>query len=88
MKAEMVDVDPQHMLRLWTDLLHWTPTEAFSEISAPIHAINGELVSEAARERCRDHVTEHHLEGAGHFPHVEMPQRLPESLRGALSKKS
>jgi pimeloyl-ACP methyl ester carboxylesterase len=86
MKAEMADVNPGHMLPLWSDLLHWTPTDAFAEISAPIHAINGDLVPDAARARCKGHVTEHHLDGAGHFPHVEMPARFHELLQKTLEK--
>ncbi|WP_339806528.1 alpha/beta hydrolase [uncultured Marinobacter sp.] len=86
LKSEMADVDPQQMLPLWSDLLRWTPTAAFSEVRVPIHAINGDLVPDAARERCKPHVTEHQLNGAGHFPQVEMPARFHQTLRDALRK--
>jgi len=86
MKAEMADVNPGHMLPLWSDLLRWNPAEAFAEITAPIHAINGDLVPDAARARCKGHVTEHRLDGAGHFPQVEMPERFHRALKETLAK--
>lgn len=88
LKAEMGAGDPTRMLPLWSDLLRWTPAAAFAEIKAPIHAINGDLVPEAARARCSNHVTEHRLEGAGHFPQVEMPDRFHQCLREVLKTVS
>jgi pimeloyl-ACP methyl ester carboxylesterase len=84
MKTEMADVDPQQMLPLWSDLLRWTPTAAFAEIHVPIYAINGDLAPETARERCKGHITELRLDGAGHFPQVEMPERFHKALQDTL----
>ncbi|TGN40518.1 alpha/beta fold hydrolase [Marinobacter confluentis] len=84
MKAEMAAANPRYMLPLWSDLLRWTPEAAFSSLKMPIHAINGDLVPEVARARCNGHVTEHRLDGAGHFPQVEMPERFHQMLRKVL----
>lgn len=86
MKSEMASANPRYMLPLWSDLLRWNPEAAFSELKVPIHAINGDLVSDAARTRCSGHVTEHRLDGAGHFPQMEMPERFYQCLRVVMQK--
>lgn len=86
MKMEMADADPAKMLPLWSDLLQWTPEAAFNGIRAPIHAINGDMIPDAARKRCENRVTEHRLEGAGHFLQVEVPDRFHDCLGEVLKK--
>jgi pimeloyl-ACP methyl ester carboxylesterase len=88
MKAEMAAANPDKMLPLWSDLLRWNPEAAFADVDAPIHAINGDLISDAARTRCSAHVTEHLLDGAGHFPQIEMPERFHRCLGEVLKKVS
>ena len=83
----MAAAEPARMLPLWHDLLRWSPDQAFADLATrkmPIHAINGDLVPEAARQRCRAHVREWVLDGAGHFPQFEMPERFQEMLRQVL----
>lgn len=84
LKAEMSEGNPHQMLPLWTDLLRWKPERAFEELSIPIDAINGELVSDTARDRCSPRVNEWKLEGAAHFPQFEMPERFAECFRKVL----
>lgn len=84
LKARMAEGDPEKLLPLWSDLLRWQPQEAFAELTVPIHAINGDLIPDTAKARCRPWVTEHRLDGAGHFPQMEMPERFHRTLRGVL----
>ena len=86
-KARMSAADSARMLPVWHDLLRWSPDAAFTTLSArgvPIHALNGDLVPEVARQRCRPHVREWPLDGAGHFPQFEMPERFHATLRRGL----
>jgi len=85
LKREMASADTAWALPLWHNLLRWSPEPAFTGISVPIHAINGDLIPEAARNRCRGRVTEWHLPGTGHFPQMEMPEAFNRRLREILS---
>lgn len=82
---EMGAADPAWALPVWYDLLGWNPQAAFAELHMPIHAINGALVPEAARERCAPFVTETVLPGAGHFLQMEDPARFNRALREVLN---
>lgn len=87
LKTDMAGARMDAMLPLWSDLLRWSPESAFTEISCPIHAINGDLIPEVAKERCRGRVREWHMPGAGHFPQLEMPRafnRLFGEVLGCL----
>ena len=84
MKADMASNNPEAMLPLWSDLLRWSPDAAFSSLQVPVVAINGDMIPEPARQRCRPHLHEYHLEGAGHFPQFEMPDQFHNTLLRAL----
>lgn len=73
------------MLALWADLLRWSPMAAFAELTAPIAAINGDLIPAAARRRCVPFVRETVLAGTGHFPQLEMPAAFAAALDQALA---
>lgn len=70
---DMASAPAEAMLPLWSDLLRWSPEDAFRDVSCPIHAINGDLVGDVARARCAGHVTEWHQPGTWHFPQMEQP---------------
>ncbi|TVP54342.1 MAG: alpha/beta hydrolase [Halomonadaceae bacterium] len=80
MQRNMCSSNPFLMLPLWSDLLRWSPDDAFDELGIPIHAINGDMIPSAAYSRCADYVTEWRMPGAGHFPHVEMPEAFQDLL--------
>lgn len=84
--CEMSAADPVWALPLWRDLLSWSPTAAFKELRTPIHAINGELISASARERCAPFVTETCIAGAGHFLQMENPAQFYRVLETVLSQ--
>ena len=86
MKSEMSSANPAWMLPLWADLLRWNPEPAFADIDVPIHAINGDMIPEPARARCEGRVTEWRLDGAGHFPQAEMPERFQQTLAEVLNR--
>lgn len=77
--------NPFLMLPLWSDLLRWSPDDAFDQLGIPLHAINGDLIPSAAYSRCADYVTEWHMPGAGHFPHIEMPEPFHALLEQVLN---
>ena len=81
LKREMAAADTAWALPLWRDLLRWNPAPAFSRLSVPIHAINGDLIPDIAKERCRGRVTEWLIPGTGHFPQMEMPEAFNLRLR-------
>ncbi|HDP89670.1 MAG TPA: alpha/beta fold hydrolase [Thioalkalivibrio sp.] len=85
LKAGMAAADPAWALPLWADLLRWTPDTAFAGIEAPIHAINGALIPEVARQRCAPHLSERLLPGAGHFLQMEQPAAFNRSLHEVLA---
>ncbi|MZR63280.1 alpha/beta fold hydrolase [Alcanivorax sp. DP30] len=70
---DMASAPAEAMLPLWSDLLRWSPEAAFSEITCPVHAINGDLIGDVARARCEGHVTEWLQPGTWHFPQMEQP---------------
>ena len=84
-KRRMSSADPQRMLPIWADLLRWSPDEAFAELDCPITAINGEHISESARQRCAPHVEEVVMKGCHHFPLFEQPDAFVQTLKQVLS---
>lgn len=89
-KQRMAEGDATRLLPLWHDLLRWSPDRAFADLGErdlPIHALNGDLVPEVARQRCRAHVREWPLDGAGHFPQFEMPERFHDLLAKVLAHR-
>lgn len=86
LKQQMSATDPAHMLPLWQNLLRWNPEPALAGLTVPLHAINGDLIPPQARDRCKNRVREWHLEGAGHFPQWEMPDRFHHCLSEVLSR--
>lgn len=85
LREEMAGARQDAMLPLWADLLRWSPEPAFSDITCPIHAINGDLIGEAAKVRCMGRVTTCHQIGAWHFPQLENPPAFRALLEQALS---
>ena len=73
LSEEMASSRTDVMLPVWSDLLRWSPAAAFAELDCPLHAINGDLVGDVARARCKDHVVEWLLPGSWHFPQLEQP---------------
>ncbi|WP_287963307.1 alpha/beta hydrolase [Alcanivorax sp.] len=84
LEREMAAARQDAMLPLWSDLLRWSPNAAFAEINCPIHAINGDLVGEAARARCAPYVTEWLQAGTWHFPQMEQPEVFADRLTRVL----
>jgi len=82
---EMSTADPAWALPLWRDLLAWTPAAAFAELRIPLHAINGDLIPDSARQRCAPYVLETLLPGAGHFLQLENPEAFNRALTAILS---
>jgi pimeloyl-ACP methyl ester carboxylesterase len=83
---EMAAADPAWALSVWRDLLAWSPRAAFAELRMPIHAINGALISEGARQRCAPFVIETIIPGAGHFLQMEDPRGFNRVLAGVLAR--
>lgn len=86
--SRMASAPPAAMLPLWADLLRWSPEAAFAELDCPIHAINGDLIGDAARARCAGRVTEWHMPGTWHFPQLEQPaafRAMFERVLGAVT---
>ncbi|MDQ2077135.1 alpha/beta fold hydrolase [Marinimicrobium sp. ABcell2] len=84
-KQRMASADPEKMLPIWADLLRWSPDAAFAELHCPIHAINGEHISEPARNRCAGNVMEQVIPGSHHFPQFEQPKDFTRTLRSLLA---
>ena len=82
---KMSGADPAWALPLWHDLLSWSPKPAFEELKIPIHAINGALIPESARNRCAPYVIETIIPGAGHFLQMEDPEGFNRVLKDVLS---
>ena len=83
---DMASAPAEAMLPLWSDLLRWTPAAAFSELRCPIHAINGDLVGDAAKARCAGHVTEWLQPGTWHFPQMEQPEIFADVFAKVLEQ--
>ncbi len=83
---DMSEADPAWALPLWRDLLSWSPEPAFEALKIPIHAINGALIPESARNRCAPYVTETIIPGAGHFLQMEDPEGFNRTLEHILSR--
>jgi pimeloyl-ACP methyl ester carboxylesterase len=81
---EMSAADPACALPLWQDLLSWNPMPAFEDVSIPVHAINGALIPESARNRCAPFVKESVISGAGHFLQMEDPAGFNRRLEQVL----
>lgn len=86
LKTDMAGARIDAMLPLWHDLLRWSPEPAFAEIRCPIHAINGDLIPEPAKQRCRGRVEEWLMPGAGHFPQQEMPETFARRFAEVLDQ--
>ena len=82
---EMAEADPNWALPIWRSLLTWQPENIFPHIQCPIRAINGRLVPNTARKRCRPYLREVVMPKAGHFPQLEDPARFNQLLDEALS---
>lgn len=74
------------MLPLWGDLLRWSPEPAFAALRCPIHAINGDLIGDAARARCAGRVDDWPMPGCGHFPQLEQPAVFRQRLMSVLAE--
>lgn len=83
---EMSAADPSWALPVWDDLLSWNPQAAFEELQIPIHAVNGALIPESARQRCAPFVKETIIPGAGHFLQMEDPSGFNQVLEGVLDR--
>ncbi|ADH86402.1 alpha/beta fold hydrolase [Desulfurivibrio alkaliphilus] len=83
---EMSQADPAWALPLWRDLLNWNPAPAFAELQIPLHAINGALIPESARQRCAPFVGETIVPGAGHFLQMEDPAGFNRVLAQVLAE--
>jgi pimeloyl-ACP methyl ester carboxylesterase len=83
---EMSAADPVWALPVWRDLLAWDPGPAFEELRVPIHAVNGALIPDSARERCAPFVRETVIPGAGHFLQMEDPAGFNRVLAGVLAQ--
>ncbi len=81
---DMASADTAWALPLWGDLLRWQPDAALSQQGVTIHAINGGLIPDAARERCAPFITEKVLPEARHFPQLEMPDAFNALLKQAM----
>ena len=86
LEADMASAPPEAMLPLWSDLLRWSPEAAFSEVSCPVHAINGDLVGDVAKARCAGRVTEWHQPGTWHFPQMEQPEVFANLIGKVLTQ--
>ncbi len=83
---EMATADPAWALPLWHDLLAWNPAAAFAELRIPLHAINGALIPDSARQSCAPYLHEMLLPGAGHFLQLEDPAAFNRALAAILSR--
>ncbi len=83
---EMSTADPDWALPVWRDLLAWQPGPAFEDLNIPIHAVNGALIPESARNRCAPFVKETVIPGAGHFLQMEDPDGFNRTLENVLAE--
>ncbi|MCC5858075.1 MAG: alpha/beta hydrolase [Ectothiorhodospiraceae bacterium] len=74
LRKEMSEADPEWALPLWKSLLGWNPEQAFQRLRCEVHAINGGLIPDSARERWGGKMTETVLAEGGHFLQMEDPQ--------------
>ena len=86
LSREMSAADPAWALPMWRDLLAWNPSPAFKKLRVPIHAVNGALIPDSARERCAPFVRETVIPGAGHFLQMEDPAGFNLVLDGVLAQ--
>ena len=83
---EMASADTSWALPLWSDLLRWQPDAALSQTGVGIHAINGDMIPELARQRCAPYVAEQVITGAKHFPQLDTPEAFAALLEQTLKK--
>ncbi|HFD86744.1 MAG TPA: alpha/beta hydrolase [Gammaproteobacteria bacterium] len=67
----MATLSPEVGLPALESLLRWDPLPAFKELKMPLDCINSVLVNPEARSRYAPFVTEHAVEGAGHYLQFE-----------------
>lgn len=84
LKQEMGSSDPALALPLWASLLAWQP-DVLATLTCPIHAINGSLIPDSARQRCAPYVHETVVPGTGHFLQMEVPDQVNATLRTVLA---
>ena len=83
---DMASADTAWALPLWGDLLRWQPDAALSQPGVKIHAINGGMIPEPARQRCARYVTERVITQAKHFPQLETPEEFEALLEQILKE--
>ena len=72
--------------QLHHDMLRWQPDAALSQPGVVIHAINGGMIPEPARQRCARYVTERVIAQAKHFPQLETPEEFEALLEQILKE--
>ena len=83
---DMARADTTWALPLWGDLLRWDPQPSLSQPGVAMHAINGGMISDAARERCAPCVEDVVMADAKHFPQLELPEQFNRHLRDVLAR--
>ncbi len=86
LRKDMSSADPAWALPLWKSLLGWSPERAFQKIRCEIHAINGGLIPDSARERWKEQMTETVIPEGGHFLQMEDPQGFNPHLVEAIRR--
>ncbi len=86
LSREMAEADPAWALPLWKSLLAWSPEQAFSRLRCPVHAINGKLIPDSARQRWGERMTESVLPENGHFLQMEDSPAFNEHLVTTLAR--
>lgn len=83
--AVMSQLDVRVGVSAFADLLAWDATPRWPLLgSIPVHAINGDLINAAARQRHAGIIHEVIVSGTGHFLQLEAPERFREALLGVI----
>ncbi len=84
-KTRMASGNPDKLIPIWHNLLHWSPDAVFAQVRCPIYAINGEHIPQVAQQRCSPYVQAQVLPGCHHFPQFEQPQHFQQVLQALLN---
>lgn len=84
--AVMSRLDVSVGVPAFADLLEWNAVSRWPLLGdIPVHAINGDFINAAARQRHTDIIHEVILPGTGHFLQLEAPERFQQALTNVLA---
>jgi pimeloyl-ACP methyl ester carboxylesterase len=82
---EMGDVHVDHALAALRALLDWDIAERWPLLTAPVATINATMLESPAHAITLDRLRVHLMDGTGHFPMLEAPDRFDTLLRAIVT---